>query len=290
MAHGTRHLPIEVARQVVEEVIEDAPTLTTGQLRARLRRLCIDTDPADARRRYEDAVAERRIVAEPTESGTAHLFGSDLPPHRVAAVTARINRLARSLKTADEERTMDQLRADVYLNILAGTADGRGGTVDIRVDLNTLMGLAESSGEVGGYGPVIADIARQVADEQASQQARSHRRSQWRYTVTDPETDRPLHTGITRRRPTARQRRVVEESSETCVFPGCRVPSTACDLDHTIPISEGGPTTIENLEPLCRHHHGIRYLPGWAYQPLPHGDFQWTTPSGHQYTTSGRSP
>jgi hypothetical protein len=35
-----------------------------------------------------------------------------------------------------------------------------GGTVDITVDLRTLLGLTEEPGELGGWGPVIADIAR----------------------------------------------------------------------------------------------------------------------------------
>lgn len=286
IAHNTRHLPEDTAREVVDRVIEDAPRLTTGQLAARIRKLCIDADPGEAERRYEDAVLDRRVVMEPTESGTANLYGLDLPPHRIAQVTRRINQLARSLKNGDETRTMDQLRADVYLDLLVGSADtgkaSRTGGVDIRVDLETLTRLAENPGELAGYGPVIADIARRVTEEQPH--------AQWRYTVTDPRSGRPLHTGTTRRRPNSGQRRAVESRDVTCIFPGCRMPAAGCDLDHRILWSEGGPTTVDQLVPLCRHDHMVRHRAGWTHRPLADGDHRWTSPLGHSYTTSGAPP
>ena len=41
----------------------------------------------------------------------------------------------------------------------------------------------------------------------------------------------------------------------TCRFPGCHRPATRCDLDHTIPFADGGPTHASNLKCLCRRHH-----------------------------------
>ena len=79
----------------------------------------------------------------------------------------RITDLAQSLKTGSETRTLDQIRADVFLDLLDGTSHhlrGRKGTVDIHVDLETLARLNDHPGELAGYGPVIADIARQVAE------------------------------------------------------------------------------------------------------------------------------
>jgi hypothetical protein len=285
-AHGTQHLSEGTAREVVARVIDEASRLTTGQLAARIRRLCLEADPAEAQLRYQDAIAERRVVMEPTESGTAHLCGYELPPYRVAEATRRINHLARSLKTADETRSMDQLRADVYLDLLIGNAGSGevagGGGVEIQVDLPTLMGLAEDAGELAGYGPVVADIARRVAEEQAG--------SQRRYTVTDAGTGRPISTGTTRRRPAASQRRDVEARDVTCIFPGCRMPAAGCDLDHRVLWSEGGPTTVDQLVPLCRHEHVIRHRAGWRHQPLAGGDHAWISALGYTYTTSGQPP
>ncbi|MDH3606161.1 MAG: HNH endonuclease [Acidimicrobiia bacterium] len=283
----TSHLTLAAAREVAEEVLEAAPRLTTGQLGARLRRLCLEAVPDEATDRYREAVADRRLIMEPTEAGTADLLGLDLPPERVAAIAGRINEIARSLRSATESRTMDQVRADVFLDLLDGSPAPPGsrpsrGSVDIQVDLKTLTGLDDHAGELAGYGPVIADIARQVAEQQPH--------AEWRFTVTDPNTGSVIHTGITRRRPTVGQRRAVEARNPTCIFPGCRMPAADSDLDHRTPYGEGGPTDPSNLAPLCRHDHRIRHRAGWTYQPLEDGDHMWTTKLGHSYITSGASP
>ena len=155
IVNGVSHLPEETARRVVEEIIAEAGGLTTGQLAARLRRLCIQIDPEDALTRYEEGLTERRVVVEANPNGTADLYGIGLPPHRVTAIRRKINRLARSLKKADDPRSIDQIRADVYLDLLDGkTASRKGsrGTVDIQVDLKTLAGLSQNPGVVPGWG------------------------------------------------------------------------------------------------------------------------------------------
>ncbi len=223
---ATCHLPVSAARGVVERIAEAAPELTTGQLAARISKLSIEADPHNAKARYESAADNRKVIGERTVDGTANLSGFDLAPHRVASVTRRINQIARTLRGGGETRTMDQLRADVYLDLLDGTPHKTrsSGAVHLTVDLDTLVGLTDHPGDLNGFGPVIADIARNVADRQPD--------TQWRYTITDTPTDEPLHTGTIRRRPTASQRRTVEAQNHTCVFPGCRTPATDCDLDH----------------------------------------------------------
>lgn len=281
---ATSHLSTARAREVVDEIADDAPELTTGKLGARIRRLCIDADPAEARERYQAQVRQRRVVCEATTDGTAHLLALDLPPERAAAAARHIDGIARDLNTRDETRTMDQLRADVLIDLLTGSraARGNGGVVDIRVDLATLAELNESSGDLAGYGPVIADIARQVAEHET--------RAEWRYAVTDTDAGNIVDVGATRRRPTASQTREVQALHPSCVFPACRMPATRSDIDHRIPHSENGPTITPNLAPLCRTHHRLRHEGGWSYQPEPNGDLRWTSRLGQTYTTSGTPP
>jgi hypothetical protein len=286
MLHRTDHLPIEQAREVARQAMELAPELTTGQLTALLRRLCVETEPEEAKQRYESAVDGRRVVLEADVDGTAHLYLLDLPPDRAARIRQRIDAMARDLRRAGETRTMDQLRADVILDMLdpengsVGSGSRRGAVV-MTVDLATLARLAETSGDLGGYGPVIADIARQVAD--------AARGDEWRFVVTDSER-RTLRTGLIRRRPTAAARRMVETAYPTCVFPGCRVPAAQCDLDHTTPWVESGRTSVDGLAPGCRHDHVLRHRAGWRYCRTDDGDHEWTSPLGHMYVTRGRSP
>ncbi|MGQ0849349.1 MAG: DUF222 domain-containing protein [Actinomycetota bacterium] len=281
--YNISHLPLETARQVVGQVIGKAERMTSGQLYALIRRLTIQVNPEDAARRYEQALADRRVVMEASVEGTCHLLGMDLPPGQVEAILDRISRLARDLKRDGEDRTIDQLRADIFLDLITGRiTSGRGGVIDLHVDLKTLTELSEAPGELAGYGPVIADIARQIAEQQTA--------GEWRWTLTDPNTRLVVSNGTTRRRPTTTQRRQIEARHRTCVFPGCRMPARHCDLDHRTPWPQGGATTFCNLAPLCRHHHHLRHRAGWTHQPLPGGDHLWRSPLGHRYTTSGLPP
>jgi hypothetical protein len=222
-------------------------------------------------------VETRNLVADRNPDGTANLCGWSLPADRVAQARDYINQIARSLKTSSESRTLDQLRADVFLDLLCGTPHtshtGGGGVVDIRVDLTTLAGLAEAPGQIPGFGPVIADVARQIAAEHGDT---------WQITLTHQA--QPVWVGTTRRRPTTQIARRVRARYPTCVFPGCRMPARACDLDHNQAVSEGGETTECNLSPLCRRHHILKHH-GWTLKRLPDGRYQWTSPLGQVYTT-----
>lgn len=276
------HLDVAAARQVARIALERAPRQTTGQLAARLRKLVIEVDPDSAAHRYQEAVKERMVVLDGNDTGTANLRGLELPVAEANAAMRRIDHLARKAKTADDERTIDQVRADIFLDLLNGkpidgsittTDDGRGGVVHITVELETLAGLSEAPGEIEGYGPVVADIARQVAESQVG--------SEHRVTVLDH--GEPMWTGTTRRRPTAAQRRQVEARNRVCVFPGCRRPAIGCDIDHTIPYSRGGPTAAWNNDPLCRHDHVGHHQRGWELKRIGPGLYEWTSPLGHVY-------
>ena len=280
----TSHLSTAHARQVVDSLLDDAPKWTTGQLIERIRKACLDIDPDTARQRYEESRNERRVVAWSEPDGTVTLSGSGLDPAKVAEAKNRIDRLARELRTAGETRTMDQLRADIFLELLTGHVDlPRQGSVHLSVDLATLAELKDFSGDLAGYGPVIADITRQLTRQLGE--------GVWDWTVTHPETGMPLGDGTTRRRPSASQIRKVKTKNRTCVAPGCRNPVIDCDIDHTKTWAETGTTNSKDLAALCRHDHCIRHQTGWTYESLPNGDYLWTSPlGGPGYTTSGNDP
>jgi hypothetical protein len=71
----------------------------------------------------------------------------------------------------------------------------------------------------------------------------------------------------------------------TCRFPNCEVPATACDIDHTIPRGEGGPTQASNLKCLCRTDHLGKTFWGWRDEQLRDGTVIWTSPAGEKYVT-----
>ena len=286
---GTIHLPDDTARLVADQILPRAGQLTTGQLRQRLRKLAIETDPDTANARYEQAIEQRRVELEPTDDATADLMILDAPPDRAAAARRHIDRIARSLRSPDETRSIDQLRADIALDLLTGhtptfnnSKSQDRGSVHLTVDLTTLTELDNHAGHLAGYGPVIADLARQTA--------RRQERSTWQWTVTDPNSGQPIATGVTRRRPTAQQHRNITTTNPTCIFPGCRMPAIDCDIDHRTAWADDGPTIEDNLAPLCRHDHRLKHEYGWHLERLDNADHHWTSPLGHTHTTSGQPP
>lgn len=284
IVEGVTGLQVEAAAQLIDNLLPNAPDMTTGQLRARLATMVIAIDPDAAASRYEEGVKGRRVWAQPNPDGTAGLLGLDLPADRVAAAMNRIHELARAAKTADDSRTTDQVRADLFLNLLCGEVTGMHGRramVDLRIDLTTLAALDEHPAEIPGWGPVIADVARKVAEAQTN--------ATWQVTVTGNEGE-AVWSGTTRRRPAAAMRRYVESSRPTCVFPGCRMPARRSDIDHNWAWSEGGPTHPDNLCPLCRHDHMLKHKAGWTLEQTRPGTWTWTSPLGRIYQVVAAPP
>src|SRR5262245_56221675 len=313
---GVAVLDDAAATTVIGQVIDQAPGWTTGQLRARLGRLVERVDPAAANKRLDRSVVERRVVCERDPDGTASIFGLQLPPDKAVAACERVDGFARAAKRAGDNRTLQQLRADIFLDILNGEHSGGGpihrrGVVELTVPLETLLGLAEQPGELAGFGAVVADTARLIADGYRGdgdwsvtvhhtdgavvhhRRLRRHPTSGGFGSTTVPDTDDTdcvaRHRAL-RRHPTAEQARFVRARDRTCRAPGCRAPARRCDIDHTTDYAHGGLTTVDNLGCLCRRHHTLKHTYGWKLRQITPGVFIWYTPFGRVYTVDPDPP
>jgi Domain of unknown function (DUF222) len=151
----------------------------------------------------------------------------------------------------------------------------RRGVVDLQMQLTTLLGLNDNPGLIPGYGPVLAEIARQVAEDQEANPA-------WKFSVTDADGNL-LHHGHVRRRPSASERAFVKARDKTCRAPGCLQPASTCDDDHRQEWADNGPSHRGNLETACRHHHRLRHERGYDIHRLPDGTYVWQAPNGLRY-------
>ncbi len=138
----------------------------------------------------------------------------------------------------------------------------------------TLMGLAEHPGELGSWGPVIADVARKMAHDLTH--------APWRFSVTD-DAGRVIWNGPTRRRPTAGDAAYVKARDRRCRFPGCRRRARRCHIDHTHEHRDGGASIPCNLGCLCARHHGLKTKGIWRLWQIPDGTFVWRSPLGRTY-------
>nr|WP_225911084.1 HNH endonuclease signature motif containing protein [Dermacoccus sp. Tok2021] len=62
-------------------------------------------------------------------------------------------------------------------------------------------------------------------------------------------------------------------------------PGEFCDADHVVPYADGGATSGENLQLLCRHHHRAKTFGGWAVVMRSDGVCVWNSPTGTWYRT-----
>jgi hypothetical protein len=277
------------------------------RLNHRLNREIARIDPELIRKKATKARANREVVnwTDPAEGVAGfHLQG---PPERVAQIKEAIDIEARP-RVSGECRTIATRRFDTLLswaqqrlglddppsdgsagrNAAAipptsndgsrqcGSCDRSGPAripISVTVSAETLLHLSETPGELDGFGPIPAEIARELAAD-----------GSWRRWLLEP-TGRLADVGATTYRPSAAPGRYVRGRDRTCRFPTCTRPAGGCDLDHTRAFhSQGGETSAENLVALCRRHHRLKHETDWIYFSEPNGHVVWTAPSGRRYT------
>ncbi|MCP2256271.1 protein of unknown function (DUF222), partial [Prauserella aidingensis] len=124
----TGPLDDDAARQVdalLAEKLVDAPETAwqPGNLAQRTRRLVEKVDPDGQVERARRARAERRVELTPGEHVMSSLE-AQLPAEVASACYSRVDAMARSLRRSGDQRTLDQLRADVTADLLLGRDPG----------------------------------------------------------------------------------------------------------------------------------------------------------------------
>ena len=303
---GLDHLPRAVAVAAEAEVLKDAVGRTPGQVQSRIAHAVIATDPAAAQTRHVRAVADRRVELYAQPDGMATLWAL-LPADDAVLVMAALRGQADAARAPGDTRTRAQRVADALVDLHTAhwrnpappssgdpsngdpsngprwRGRGRGGPlVRVVVAATTLLGLDEQPGELAGYGPIPAEVARRLAADHTGT---------WQRILTDPVSGALLDVGRRRYTPPAALAEHIRVRDRTCRFPGCRMPAERCDLDHLCRYPDG-PTSRCNLCAECRHHHRLKHEAGWQVHNDPGlpATVIWTTPAGLSYTTGARPP
>ena len=154
-----------------------------------------------------------------------------------------------------------------------GSRTGTTASVFVFADAATWAGLAEHPGDLDGYGPIPAGMARDCFTD-----------AQWRAVVTDALTGLVASVSDDTYTPSARTRRHLFAQDRGCLFPGCPAPVWYCDADHSVPHDQGGCTDPDNCGLLCRRHHRLKTHTGWTWTRHQDGTVAWTSPDGHIWT------
>jgi hypothetical protein len=296
---GLTRVAIPVALEVQDRVLPIAPERTPGQLSADVQRALIECDPVDAAHRHAAAAEERRVCRPRVlPDGMAGIYAV-LPAADAVAVDTVLNEAARTARASGDGRTVDQLRADTFVALLAGGAHGlaigaaggaarveratvgRGPSIRVTVPISVLLGDESVAATLEGYGAIAAEEARRIAADP---------QSTWRRLLTDPASGRVLEFGRRSYRPPAELADLVRARDGTCVMPTCGARAQYCDLDHTVPFEQGGATAPRNLGTLCRHHHLLKTHAGWRLEQPEPGKFTWTTPTGRVWPPAAGPP
>jgi hypothetical protein len=154
-----------------------------------------------------------------------------------------------------DTRSTPARRADLLLEMLEGSSERPG--ISILVSAQTLLDGRPGVSETGAGTFLTADEVRRISCD-----------GNLTRVVLGPESQ-PLDVGRTKRLVTAAMRIAVIARDLHCVFPGCDRPASWCDVHHLIHWAKNGPTTIDNLVLLCRHHHTLVHQAGWTITGPP---------------------
>ncbi|MCW2751308.1 MAG: hypothetical protein JWR83_2418 [Aeromicrobium sp.] len=240
--------------QLDAKVVAYASTHTTTQTKAWLRRFVARVEPDRHQVRARRALSDRQVWVDHQDDGLSWVHAS-MATSDAVRIDQSLTHQAKLLPSDD--RTLDNKRADLLADLLMGrdgtgtdgTATNRAGAViAVKVPITSLAGLTDEPGEsFDDQFALPADLVRDLAREPGTLFYR---------LLTDP-LGHILDVAELGRFPSARLRITVQARDGTCSVPTCSRPAMECDLDHEEPYPRG-PTSGDNLRPLCRKHHRMK--------------------------------
>jgi hypothetical protein len=314
LADEVADLPAAAVAEVEAAVLSRGPGVTAARFGALARAARDRLHPVPAEVRHAAAALKADVWVDEGKDGMSWLT-AHLPTPVAHAAYDRLTRTAIKAKDGGDPRGVGQLRAAALTALVldvdepAETADAGGGvrvsgdgrvpgtigpaadpvppdplttlvrsvrpTVHVTVPVTTLAGTDERAALLDGTVPIDAETARHL----------TARAPTLRRVLTDPATGAMLTVDRQSYVVPADLRAFLTARDLTCRFPGCRVPATRCDVDHTTAWAHGGTTDADNLAHLCRAHHTMKHESRWRVEHLHNGVLAWTSPRGRTYLT-----
>ena len=264
-----------------------------------------ELDPYSVVRRGRKAVGDRRVSVRPAPDVMAIVSGY-VPVAQGVACYKALDEAAKAAKSAGDERSLDQIRADIFVERLTGQSVANDVSIEVGLVITdtALLGLDETPARLEGYGPIPAPLARDLireqlddeegsaadqrpaSDEQPGPEALLRKAMVWlRRLYADPATGVLTGQDDRRRLFTGPLRRFLVARDQVCRTPWCDAPVR--HVDHVVPWARGGATTADGGEGMCEACNYAKEAAGWTHEVvnLPDGSHtvKITTPSGHTY-------
>ncbi|KQY51578.1 HNH endonuclease [Nocardioides sp. Root140] len=281
IAEETAHLTREDRLKADAEITLDLEGKGDKALTMDIRRIVLRLDESAALKRRAKAWGNRRVVGRDLGDGTARVTAI-VADTMLPAIMGSLDKAAGSVRAAGDERTCSQITADLAAARLAGLeSDTKQPPVAVQllVSAETLLGGDSTPGHLPGHGPVPASVARQMVA------ASDEQRSTLRRVFAMPDGSLMSLESAQRLFPPD-LRDFIRLRDDICRNPYCNAPVR--HIDHAVPVSRGGETSVDNGQGLCEWCNYTKEQPGWEHQPgppdRPH-EVTVTTPTGHRHVS-----
>ncbi len=264
---------------LVDALLEDRVTgRNATQVRRAAAYAAAKADPEGAAQRTERSFVERRLALHHQDTGVTSLSINNAPTEKATAAYARIDRAARALKTPEESRTLDQLRADVAMDLLLSGTGGPSERTEVflHVDLATYLGASDFPAILAGRGPIAASVARRII---------SGSDTTLRRVLTDPRTGQVIELSPTRYPLDPAHDEFIRVRDRECRQPGCTRPAQNCAIEATRAQGEAERAADQPVT-YCSRHRRLKSQPGWDYEVTSDGTVNVATPAGQTHSTT----
>jgi hypothetical protein len=238
---------------IADEILaDDLLDTTPSRARTVARTRIFEIDPEAAHASAVAARDDRFVCVSPSIGVGMGCLTAIVPAEQAMAFLERLRCYAKTRHAAGDTRSLSQIMADTLVERVTGqtTADQVPVTVGLVMSDTTLLGLDDRPGQLTGFGPVPAAVARWLT---------AHDSTWVRRLYTDPVDATVAVVDTGRRRFDGALRELVVTRDQHCRGPGC--PATIRDIDHTIPVTDAGETTAGNGRGYCRRCHRAKHHP-----------------------------
>jgi hypothetical protein len=227
------------------------------ELEGAARALAGELDAAACVLRRRIAESERHVTLRPVPDTMTRL-SAELPVATGVAVFKALSDAADSARAAGDSRSRGQVMADTLAERVLGTARA---VVPVEVELvvsdEVLLGEREDSAHLDGYGPIPAELARELVkravDDELATIRRLYRNPKTGQLVAMDSRSRCFEGGLAR---------FIRLRDQTCRTPWCDAPIR--HTDHAESVAADGQTSRHNGEGLCEACNYAKEAPGWS--------------------------
>ena len=291
LCRETAVLSVDDRREVDRRLAADLPSMGDAQIERAARGLAALLDPESVARRASKAATKRCVSLRPAPDTMTYLSGL-LPVAQGVATYAALDRRARELMAAGDERGRGQIMADTLVERVTGQATASAVPIEVSLVMpaGTLMGSTDEPAEVPGHGPVSAETSRALLAASADSEALVW----FRRMLTTLDGTQLVGLESRRRLFPEGMRRFLVLRDKTCRTPWCDAPIR--HADHVVAAGRDGPTSASNGQGLCAACNLAKEAPGWSADVVrgcggdpaevgPHR-VRLRTPTGHAYDST----